>query len=170
MSLLTNILYPITEPIADFYTKLKASITTINLLGGGATAEVLTKTGAGDFAFAWSTPATSLTTPLAPINTGAWNMTTTASISIAHGVADFTKIKKWSILIRNDAGTKRYDFLNSYAVVGSDNTGRSGYINEINATHFIITRINATDGGIFFGTNFDDGVINRGELNIEVSA
>ncbi len=170
MSLLTNILYPITEPIADFYTKLKASITTINLLGGGSADEVLTKTGAGDFEFAWSAPTASLTTPLPPINTGAWNMTTTASISIAHGVADFTKIKKWSILIQNDAGTKRYDFLNSSAVIGSDNAGRSGYLNEINATHFIITRISAIHGGIFYGTDFDDGVINRGELNIEVSA
>ncbi len=172
MSLLTNILYPVTEPIADFYQKIKDAITTINLLGGGTAGQVLTKTSSGDFAFIWSDPAPNAIEWLEPIPIGAWNMTTTGGVLVAHGVADFTKIKAYHVIIFNDDASLAFDFLSRASAIqpSGDPMGISGYIAGVNATAVSLERVPVTADGVFFGSDFDDGVINRGYLTIGVSA
>ena len=50
------------------------------------------------------------------VDTGVWNMDSntagfTGLLAVPHGLADFTKIKGLTVIIRNDSGTVYYDFL-----------------------------------------------------------
>ncbi len=155
----------------DYKAKINAAIQVINLLAGGTAGQILEKNSDDDFDVAWvDPPIVPVITSLPPIQTGVWNMTSTDSINIPHGLADIDKIKTLSLFIRNDDGSERYDFLGEYANIGSDKTGRSGFVAYIDSTNIVVTRVSATDGGIFYGSSFDSVSINRGYLTIGVSA
>ena len=44
------------------------------------------------------------------IEIGDWNMTATTQKGVAHGIADWTKIRDISVLVRNDAATSAFNF------------------------------------------------------------
>lgn len=158
-----------TDQYDDYKDKINAAIQTINLIGGGSAGDVLAKDDNSDFGFIWVAPTVSPITFLPPVEIGIWNMDTTSSLSVAHGVADFTKIKTWQISIYNDDGTKIYDFLGTLCAVGGDPVGRSGYLAEINSASFSLVRVTSADGGFFDSTSFDDGTMNRGYITMGVS-
>ena len=84
---------------------------------------------------------------------GVWDMDATASVTIAHGI-DFTKIRKASVIIRDDANIVRV-FLNE---------ADEGAISVVDATNVTLAR---TLGGVFDATAYDDIAVDRGFLTIE---
>lgn len=159
---LTNILYPITEPIADFYTKIKAAITALISFEGGTAGQILEKVDGTDYNVQWATKP-DYTIPVF-LDSGPWNMSTTGTISITHGIADIDKIRSVNVIVRDDGGTKRYDF---FLAPNSVQQGRvSGRIVEITSTVITLTRTNSADGGPFDAGTFNDGVINRAKITI----
>lgn len=93
-------------------------------------------------------------------NIGDWDMDADASVSIAHGLADFEKIRKISVLIRNDAGTELVEFSDGQGTPGSNGSGNV----KANATNIVLTRGNST---LFDDAAFDDTPFNRGWIVIE---
>lgn len=159
---LTNILYPVTEAMTDFYTKIKAAITALKELEGGTAGQVLEKVDGTDYNVQWATkPAYTIPTFL---DSGVWNMSTDSTVTVAHGLADIDKIRSVSVIVRDDAGTGRYDLFHSPNSVNfSKVTGR---IVSIDATNIVLGRTNAANGGIFDAGTFNDGVINRAKITI----
>ena len=86
------------------------------------------------------------------INIGDWDMDATVNISVAHGVADYKKIRSVEIVIRNDADTL------SFAFTGS----------SVNFVSFDSTNINMSRAttGVFDTTDFDSTSYNRGFITI----
>jgi len=159
---LTNILYPVTEAMTDFYTKIKAAITALKELEGGTAGQYLEKVDGTDYNVQWSTkPAYTIPTF---VNSGVWNMISDGTITVAHGIADITKIRSVDVIIRDDAGTTYYDLFNSPNSV--NNSRVSGRLVSIDTTNISIARTNSADGGIFDNGSFNDGVINRGVITI----
>jgi hypothetical protein len=86
------------------------------------------------------------------IDIGFWDMDATASISVAHGIADFTKIRDVVAVIVNDAGT--------FLAKLSDGEGSAALWD---ATDITLSRVAS---GFFNGIGYDDGAINRGFVTI----
>lgn len=91
------------------------------------------------------------------INIGDWNMDTTNSVAIAHGLT-LSKIRSVSALIINDAGTQRTAIAGFSLAIGS---GVS--INAIDAT---VVNLSRELGGIFDSANYDSTGFNRGHVII----
>lgn len=91
------------------------------------------------------------------VNIGDWNMDSTTSVSVAHGIADFTKIRNIDVLIINDTSTD-LEKLSSCDILGVGN-GRFNF----NSTDVILFRV--TSGG-FDGTDYDATSFNRGYIII----
>lgn len=87
------------------------------------------------------------------IDIGDWNMDLTTSVSKAHGLTR-TKIRSVQVLIRNDADSACYPFLNDHG---------SSAIN-IGSTYVEIIR---STGGVFDSSNFDSTSYNRGWILID---
>jgi hypothetical protein len=83
------------------------------------------------------------------VQLGFWNMVSTSSIFIAHGL-DYTKIISCHIKILVDVGIGGYDLTSA---------GTSGY----DSSNIIAAR---DSGGLFDSTSFNDPAINRGEALI----
>ena len=88
---------------------------------------------------------------------GDWNMDTTASKSVAHGLS-IGDIRFVSCLIRNDAGTTLY------TAHGHDGGTTPFEIDYIDATNVVLARKN---GSIFDATEFDATSYNRGWVTIQ---
>ena len=91
------------------------------------------------------------------IDIGDWNMDTTGSVSVAHGltVGDTRSV---SVLIRDDAGTVHFDFP-AYAVLGSDDEQI-----QLQTTNVVLER---ATGGIFDSGGFNSTSFNRGWITIQ---
>lgn len=97
------------------------------------------------------------------INLGDWNMDTTASLNVAHGL-DFTKIRSVSGLIRDDANTAYSAIGYDQANNGAGNKPEIGFAQAgIGATNILLRR---TDSSIYDSTNYDSTSYNRGFLTI----
>lgn len=94
------------------------------------------------------------------INIGAWNMQSTSSLLVAHGIADFTKIAGIDVVIYSDASITYYKLLTFDNTSGAN---EGGYIASYGATDLFLIRI---AGGIFDSTSFNDGTMNRGLIYI----
>lgn len=95
------------------------------------------------------------------VDIGDWNMDTTKTINVAHGISDFTKIRRVSVMIRNDPNTN----LNPInAMEGTTGTTIAGSVWFISSTDISITRLT---GGIFDNTFYDSTSYNRGWITIE---
>jgi hypothetical protein len=90
---------------------------------------------------------------------GAWNMDANSSVVIAHGIADYTKIRSMSAMIINDAQNA---LLNLSAVVFTTGLGY-GAISGASST---IVELQRTNGGFFDSADYDDTGINRGFITI----
>ena len=83
---------------------------------------------------------------------GNWDMVAAASVVVAHGITDFTKIMSVDVLINNDASTSKFSLLSE-----------SGSL-EIDATNISLGRVT---GSGFDSTNFDLTPFDRGTIVIK---
>jgi hypothetical protein len=92
---------------------------------------------------------------------GDWNMDTTLSKDIAHGIASLTydKILSLFAIIRNDSGV----ITNLSLIDPSDGLG-DGCVSNMDATNVTVAR---TTGGSFDNTSYDSTSYNRGYITIE---
>lgn len=103
---------------------------------------------------------TSIDTKVAGLNTkiidiGDWNMDTTASVNVAHGLT-LSKIRTVQIMIRNDAATL------SQGIEGPATSVDGNW--QATATNIVPVR---TAGGYFDSVNFDSTSYNRGWITIQ---
>lgn len=91
------------------------------------------------------------------INIGVWNMNSTASVLVNHGL-NATKIRSVSVGILNDAATTVDDLK-----VGSSTMNELDGNVFAGATQLTLTR---RSGGLFDSTNYNDGTMNRGYITI----
>lgn len=90
------------------------------------------------------------------IDIGNWNMDSTASIGVAHGLI-YGNIRAVTALIRSDADTTHYDI--DYA--NESGTGDNG--SRVNSLNVVLIR---RTGGFFDQVDFDAGSYNRGWITI----
>lgn len=90
------------------------------------------------------------------INIGDWDMLNTASITVAHGVTDFKKIRRVSVTIRNDADTIYADFIDK-----SDSAVMVGGPVTWDATNIILKRLFPGNygNGSYTATSYNRGFI-----------
>lgn len=93
------------------------------------------------------------------VNIGVWNMDSTTTKTVAHGLPDISKIRNISVQILNDAGTINIPLTN----LGSGAANISG-ISNVDATNISLYRFTT---GIFDSADYDDAVMNRGFILIE---
>lgn len=92
------------------------------------------------------------------IDIGTWDMDADTQITVAHGIADHTKIRSVSVMVRNDADTGYYNLIEYTAAA----TGMSAI--WVNSTTVVLNR---AVGGIFDGVDFDGTPYNRGWITIQ---
>ena len=95
------------------------------------------------------------------VDIGDWNMNSTTTITVAHTISDFKKIRDVSAIIRNDADAIYYKLNNTFSTVSGGNSG--GSVTPIDATTIELTR---TTGGSFDGGTFAATTYNRGWITI----
>ncbi len=166
MALLDNISYSPGEPIQDFYDKIIASINAINAtLGGGTTDQIPSKVNSTDFNIAMVNSILPLGNNLKvkTVQIGDWNMDTTGTVSVAHGMSatDYKNIRHISAVVRNDANTEFYP-LNS---MNSASGQIRGGISKVDATNVIMFRT-VSIGYDADVPNFDSTSYNRGYITI----
>lgn len=98
---------------------------------------------------------------VAPLNSkiieiGDWNMDSTASLNVAHGLT-YSKIRMVSAIIRSDDGTVLYPLTPAYI------TDQDASIAAIDATNVVLNRYGT---GSFDNANFDATSYNRGWVTI----
>jgi hypothetical protein len=94
------------------------------------------------------------------IQIGDWNMDTTQFVSVAHGIADYTKIRAVLVVIRNDAATLLLEIQNPAGALNGTTSGGITSINSVNVDLYRVT------GGSFDSTNYDATSFNRGYITI----
>lgn len=97
------------------------------------------------------------------VNIGNWNMDSTDTITVAHGITDFTKIRSVNVYIIDDGGTNIYPINMAYTT-GTPVTAVQGTIGSITETFVSLYRLT---GGTFDDANFNSSPYNRGWIHIE---
>lgn len=92
------------------------------------------------------------------VEIGDWNMDTTATLAVAHGLTA-SNIRSVEVIIRHDNGTDQYrlDAIDSGETV-------EGGVESIGSTNINLRRVAS---GLFDGTNFDSTSFNRGYVHIK---
>lgn len=92
------------------------------------------------------------------INIGDWDMDTDATVAVAHGVTDFTKVRNISVMILDDSGTVMLplDLYSGSVVMGG--------VFNLDATDVTLVR---TATGIFDDPGFNSISYNRGYITID---
>lgn len=93
------------------------------------------------------------------VNIGDWNMDSTNSVSVAHGIADHTKARSLIVTIRNDTDADYYDFSSA-----DNDSGSTNSFVRIDSTNVDISRMAS---GIFDTVAFDSTGYNRGWIVIQ---
>jgi len=93
------------------------------------------------------------------IEIGDWNMDTTVTITVAHGLADEQKIREMSCMIRNDAADTVFP-LGGFFTSGGQ---MSGGVDGAGGTNVTLSR---DTSGQFDSPSFDSTSFNRGWLTI----
>lgn len=95
------------------------------------------------------------------VNLGDWNMDTSDSVTVAHGIADYKKIRSVDVIIRDDADS-------AYAKLTGFRSGvysvPDGGITDITSTTVTLFR---TAGQTFDGVNYNATSFNRGFMYIQ---
>jgi hypothetical protein len=166
MALLDNITYSPGEPIQNMYDKINAAIDKINdVLGGGTADQIVKKVDGTDFntlmvnSFLPASGTGNLKIAKVPI--GDWNMNTTTSITVAHGISDYKKIVAVFGRIRDDADSVYTSLTGSFTTGGSPDIYGS-------ITSWDETNINAArpTSSIYNDPNYNATSYNRGDLFI----
>lgn len=92
------------------------------------------------------------------VQIGDWNMDSSVSVNVAHGIADYKKIRSIGSIIREDSDVGYYSlgYINSAAADGFG-------VSNITTTNIQLARV---DSGAFDNTNFDSTTFNRGWITI----
>lgn len=93
---------------------------------------------------------------------GDWNMISTSTINIPHGILR-SKIRTVTIIIRDDSD------LTSYPLGLGQTPGQESFC-IIDDTNIVLDRLGSGDGGIFDNTNFNSTSFNRGWVTITYEA
>lgn len=93
---------------------------------------------------------------------GDWNMDSTATLTVAHGVSDFTKIRSVEVYIRDDDNTNIYPIGTGFNL-SNPVTVPQGAIQSISSSLVFLARLTS---GLFDGTNFNSTSYNRGWIHI----
>lgn len=111
--------------------------------------------------FVQTVPGSQLKTKVVEI--GDWDMDTDTSINVAHGIADYTKIRAIDVIVRKDTpGVAGYNKLESI-----DSGGLNGGIFGINTTNLTLYR---SVGGTFDDPTYSTTSYNRGWITITYDA
>lgn len=136
MAAIPNMTYSPGQPMQDFFDIVNQTIDALNAITNGN--DIACKV----------------------ITMGAWNMSSPTNKTFAHGLPDITKITSVTFAIRNDAQDSIRD-LGSTAFLGAGQEEfQAAY--RVDATNVEVAQF----GGIFSGSNYNDGVINRGYITI----
>jgi hypothetical protein len=92
------------------------------------------------------------------VNIGDWNMDSTASVNVAHGLT-LSKIRAIKILVQRDDGA-------ILSTIGSSYTSTLDYF-DVNSTNVVINRV---AGGAYDNTNYNATSFNRGWIVIDHTA
>ena len=90
------------------------------------------------------------------LDTGNWNLNSTVSISVAHGLV-LADIRECEAFIRNDVNTELFPIDHSDGLVNPD-----GKI-KVDATNVVLTK---RVGGLFSGVDWDSVAYNRGWIQL----
>lgn len=96
------------------------------------------------------------------VEIGDWNMDSTATVIVSHGIADRKKIRAIDVIIRDDSDTQ-YEKLGVATSAGAV----AGSVTDIGATTIDLTR---TTSGQFDSTSWDSIAFNRGWITITYEA
>lgn len=107
------------------------------------------------------------------VQIGDWNMDSTATVSVAHGLGSSWKnIRGIKVIVRDDADSFYSDLLSQ--TTQSAYHKPSGYTNGFDSTNINLARVAAPDGdghnGWFDGTGYDSTSYNRGWVLIDYEA
>jgi hypothetical protein len=94
------------------------------------------------------------------VEIGDWNMNSTASVTVAHGVTS-SKIRAISVMVRNDSTSSP---VNLYPFPGNEGADLSGYVSSIGTTDITLAR---RTGGYFDAVTFEETSYNRGWVVID---
>lgn len=105
------------------------------------------------------------------VEIGDWDMDANASVNVAHGIADHTKVRSISVIIRDDNNVTMYMLIPVTGVAPLI----GGFISSINHTNVILNRHDAASiaglgwNGVpqFDNAGFDSTSYNRGWIVIE---
>jgi hypothetical protein len=151
------------DDVAAAVVKLNTLITAFNEFQAGTADQIYKKTSGTDFAFEAcnSFLPTGVNLKISKVSTGTWNMQLDTEISVAHAIADFTKILTVFVRVRNDANTLYGDIFNN------DTTG-SPFSDEEVAITWDATNINITTitSGYYNNTDFNSTSFDRGDIII----
>jgi hypothetical protein len=137
---------------------IRNALNVVARLGVGTNGQVLTVSGGVP---TWQSPSGVLNTVV--IEIGAWDMTS-GSINVAHGIADYKKIRSVSVIVRNDADNQLVDLLtNGYG--GSESAAGIGGFFVVQSTNVVLF----PGTGCFNTALFNDGALQRGWITIEYS-
>lgn len=96
------------------------------------------------------------------VEIGDWNMDSTASVSVAHGVSSEQNIRGVQVFVRHDTSSVIYPLTRA-----SGASSVSGSISSVNATNVNLDRFAS---GAFDSTDFDSTSFNRGWIYIWYTA
>ncbi len=89
------------------------------------------------------------------VSIGNWNMDSTTTILIAHGIADFKKIREVSVIVRNDIDATYFNLITGNGAISG---------------HWLLTSsdvsLNRTVAGFFDSANFQNTGFSRGTITI----
>ncbi len=128
-------------------------------LGIGATDMVLTVSGGVPV---WAViPGLSETV----VEIGDWNMDSSSTKTVSHGIADFKTIREISVVVRNDADTLYTNFLST----GTTSGAMCGFLSTagITGSTILLERLSTVFSGIYDSTDYDSTGYNRGWITIK---
>lgn len=146
-----------------YLPKASSSTTLSNSIISEATGAI-TIAGTTEIQGGFRTEATGAYLKKKVVNIGDWNMDSTVSVTVAHGLADFKKIRAIDCIVRNDSDTT-YANLLALAPGGSQEPGGSAQF--IDSTNITLVR---KTSGTFDSTSFDSTSYNRGWVTITYEA
>lgn len=148
------------DKFAQMYSKYNA---TVDALEAGSDGDVLLGVSPGSDPVFGPPPVVGIKF-LDPIDIGNWNMLTTASVNVAHGLTDtdWEKIRCIHVVIRNDNDDERHDLVRLYTASAASAGGSTDGWGD---TYIKLIRVT---GGLFDDAAYNASPYNRGFITIGV--
>jgi len=100
----------------------------------------------------------------AVIEIGDWDMDATASIFVAHGLSDYTKIRSVDIVIRDDSGSSFSPLLLPSGLLGGY------YVVNFAGLNPTTIQLNRVSSGFYDNASYDSTSFNRGWITVSYVA